>query len=53
MEDFAKKDCYFYRDKTDKKEQCKCLTERICNKKQCHFYLTSEQYAEKMKQFSY
>lgn len=42
-----KKDCFAY---SGKEKECRALTELVCkNKDKCSFYMTKEQYIEKMK----
>lgn len=39
------KDCFAY---SEKRNDCTALTELFCKKENCSFYMTKEQYLEKM-----
>ena len=42
-----KKDCFAY---SEKNKECRALSELVCKyKDKCSFYMTKEQYIEKMK----
>lgn len=49
--DLIKKDCFAYRPKETCNKQCYALTELICKRKNCNFYMTKQEYNKKMKNF--
>lgn len=40
-------DCIYINDFNSKKPSCKCLKELYCDKENCRFYLTKEEYLER------
>lgn len=49
--DLTKTDCFAYCIKSTEENKCEVLTTQLCKNKKCNFYMTKEQYNNKMKKF--